>query len=45
MGFGAFDSSNEVIDERYDMYGPDELTKISLEGMLKFIEQKETEDW
>ena len=45
VDFGAFDESHEIIDDRFDMYGPDDLIKISLEGMLKFIKQRqETED-
>jgi hypothetical protein len=44
VDFGALDDPEDIVDASWDMYGPDELTKISLEGMLKHIKQKETED-
>ena len=44
VDFGALDDPEDIVDASWDIYGPDELTKISLEGMLKFIKHKETED-
>ena len=45
VGFGAFDSSNEVIDERYDNYGHDDVIIISMEAILEELkQQQETED-
>jgi hypothetical protein len=44
VDFGALDDPEDIVDASWDIYGPDELTKISLEGMLKYIKHKETED-
>jgi hypothetical protein len=41
VGFGAFDEEScKFFNDRFDMYGPDDLIKISLGGMLRFMEKK-----
>jgi CRISPR/Cas system CSM-associated protein Csm5 (group 7 of RAMP superfamily) len=45
VGFGAFDKSVAVVDDRYDTYGCDDVIIISMEAILEELkQQKETED-